>query len=256
MGQTFGALHCHDSLITLREARAILGLTPSGLSCAIRSGRLRRFGAPFTRLVLREEVEAYRIRRTICQFCGRKRSRPTALGKWCSTSCRGRAARAKMTPDQKEKYRVWRRASKWWRRPWAAEKHRQHHRDWYERRGRELSGHAARGTRWTLPESQIRDLVKAELPGDEIRFFDRKTVGTELDVFNVTRNWVIDIRGPYHYVPIHGTEHLRKVRLADRRRERGCREKGIRILIIRAMKTGRGGLTSRQIAIVRRLCRV
>jgi hypothetical protein len=79
-------------------------------------------------------------------------------------------------------------------------------------------------------------------PSDDIRFFDRKTIGLELDVYNATRSWAIDIRGIYHYKPIYGEEHLTKVQENDRRKEELCPKVGIRLVVLPNLVSGRGGL--------------
>jgi len=125
-----------------------------------------------------------------------------------------------------------------WKRPERAAKRKSYHEWYYENVKRPRTGRSKRGARWSLPEKQVRKIVEACCNASEVIFFDRKTLGgrLELDVFNPVRRWAIDIRGAYHYKPIHGLGHLRMVRRWDKRKSALCRKLGIRLIVMRTIR--------------------
>jgi hypothetical protein len=234
-----------DGYASHREAQDYLGFSVAGISSLIIRKKVRALKTNRKVNIYWQDLIAYRAARATCHFC--LRALPTkALGprKWCSDSCRGKAERSRWSEERRIHNRIYRKNSKWWQRPENTEIHKKRHRDWYERVGRQKLGHTRRGERWSLPERQVRDYLIKRFPGDDIRFFDRKTIGLELDVYNVTRGWAIDIRGIHHYKPIYGEEHLAKVQRNDRRKEEACPGVGIRLVVLPNLVTGRGGLLS------------
>lgn len=237
--------------MTLDEVSSLFGIPKDTTEQLAAHGKIRVRRISSDRKVLRifpyrVDIESYYHSIHFCHWCDAtlERAHAKSGSQYCSNGCRGKAERARWTDIQKARAKVHflkYQATKWWRRPDRAEKQRRSTRDWYERTGRARLGHTRRGERLSLPERQLQTWMKIHFPNDQILYNDRST-GHEFDAWNTTKNWVIDIRGIYHFKPVYGESHLNRVLYRDAERELACIERRIRLIVLDVSRF-RGGLS-------------
>jgi hypothetical protein len=103
---------------------------------------------------------------------------------------------------------------------------------------RRKKGVAKRGK--SGPEKIIFNKIKEIFPDDIVINQDRKTIKNpmtnhclELDIFNKTKKFAIEVNGPTHYMDIYGEKQLLEVKERDMIKEIQCKENDIKLISVK-----------------------
>ena len=89
--------------------------------------------------------------------------------------------------------------------------------------------HKTHGTRRSKYEIQLEELLKKKLPSLLIKFSDKTTIGSELDLYIPSLNLAFEIQGIFHYEPIFGQEKLEQIQKNDLLKVSRCNKLGIKL---------------------------
>lgn len=68
---------------------------------------------------------------------------------------------------------------------------------------------------------------------------DRKTIGSELDIYFPSLRIAVELNGPVHYEPIYGDDRFERVQNKDKQKLIECYKQGIELIIIDVSKMKR-----------------
>lgn len=92
--------------------------------------------------------------------------------------------------------------------------------------------HKKYGTRRSKLEVWIEDKLNELYPKIEIKFNDKETINSELDIYIPSLNIAFELNGIFHYEPIYGESKLTQIKNNDTRKFQACIEKGIELCIL------------------------
>lgn len=99
--------------------------------------------------------------------------------------------------------------------------------------------HKTHGTRRSKYEIQLEEFLGKELPTLMIKFSDKTTIGSELDVYVPSLNIAFEIQGIFHYKPIFGQDKLAQIQKNDLLKVDACNKLGIKLYHIDISKLTR-----------------
>ena len=98
--------------------------------------------------------------------------------------------------------------------------------------------HKTKGYRRSKLEFYLEEQLKILYPNLEIKFNDKTTINSELDIYIPSLNLAFELNGIFHYEPIYGLEKLSQIQNNDNRKFQACLEKNISLCIIDTSKFG------------------
>lgn len=99
--------------------------------------------------------------------------------------------------------------------------------------------HKTHGTRRSKYEIQLEEILLKEFPNLVIKFSDKITIGSELDVYIPSLNIAFEIQGIFHYKPIFGQEKLTQIQKNDLLKIDACNKANIKLYHIDISKLTR-----------------
>lgn len=87
--------------------------------------------------------------------------------------------------------------------------------------------HKTKGTRRSKLEIWIEDQIKSLYPNLNIKFNDKRLIGSELDIYINNFKLAFELNGIFHYKPIYGLEKLASIQANDKSKLQACKEKNI-----------------------------
>jgi hypothetical protein len=82
--------------------------------------------------------------------------------------------------------------------------------------------------------------LREDYPKLEIKFNDKQTISSEIDIYFPSLKMGVELNGVFHYFPIYGQEVLNKTQHRDKEKAMKCQEKGI---ILNTIDLGNCGFT-------------
>lgn len=96
------------------------------------------------------------------------------------------------------------------------------------------SSHKTIGNNRSKLEKWIEEQLANYYPTLEIKYNDKTTINSELDIYIPSINLAFELNGVFHYEPIFGPEKLSYIQNNDNRKFQACLEKQIELVIIDA----------------------
>lgn len=94
------------------------------------------------------------------------------------------------------------------------------------------AAHKVKGTRVSKLEIWLQENLLNLYPDMEMKFNDRETINSELDIYIPSLNLAFELNGIFHYEPIYGADKLKKIQNNDDRKFQACLEKDIELVIM------------------------
>ena len=89
------------------------------------------------------------------------------------------------------------------------------------------------GTKVSKLEKWLQPRLEESYP--DITFeFNKKTIGSELDIYIPAMKLAFEINGRFHYVPVFSEQHLQSVQKNDRLKAEQCRKSGVELVTVDA----------------------
>jgi hypothetical protein len=79
-------------------------------------------------------------------------------------------------------------------------------------------------------EYWLESRIKEKYPQIEVLFGDKKTIGSELDIYIPSINTAIELQGRQHYEPIWGQDILDQTQKNDVEKRNACAKAGIKLI--------------------------
>jgi len=92
--------------------------------------------------------------------------------------------------------------------------------------------HKTKGNRRSKLEIWIESQLNFSYPNLIIKFNDKETINSELDIYISSLNLAIELNGIFHYEPIHGSSKLSSIKENDIRKFQSCSERQIDLFVI------------------------
>ena len=103
-------------------------------------------------------------------------------------------------------------------------------------RSKSLGLHEHAHNKSGLSRSKIELYIEKKLTDDfpklEIKFNDKKTIGSELDIYFPTLKLGIELNGIFHYIPVYGQDVLDKTQNRDKQKIQKCADLNINLIIV------------------------
>ncbi len=81
-------------------------------------------------------------------------------------------------------------------------------------------------------ELYIEKKLMEDFPELEIKFNDKRTIGSELDIYFPTLKLGIELNGIFHYIPVYGQDVLTKTQNRDSQKLKKCNDLNINLITI------------------------
>jgi len=81
-------------------------------------------------------------------------------------------------------------------------------------------------------EKYVEDSLKKDFSFINFVFNDKKTIGSELDIYVPDLKIAFELNGIFHYEPIYGENTLNRIKKNDKQKFISCYKKGIELIII------------------------
>ena len=88
------------------------------------------------------------------------------------------------------------------------------------------------GTRRSKLELYIEEVLSKQFNSEEVWFNDKKTIGSELDIYFPKLKLAFELNGPFHYRPIYGEKKFNRIKKMDEQKKSLCKTKGIELVSI------------------------
>lgn len=92
--------------------------------------------------------------------------------------------------------------------------------------------HKTIGNRRSKLEIWIEQELTKQYPTLEIKYNDKETIKSELDIYIPSLNLAFELNGIFHYEPIYGKDKLLSIQNNDNRKFQACLEQDIELVII------------------------
>ena len=96
--------------------------------------------------------------------------------------------------------------------------------------------HYGHGDKRSFIEKWLESRIKEKFPGLLVKYNDKETIGSELDMFIPLFNLAIELQGKAHYENVWGQDILEATQKNDEEKRRVCKEKGIELIEINMSK--------------------
>lgn len=96
--------------------------------------------------------------------------------------------------------------------------------------------HKTKGYRRSKLELYLETNLNQLFPDLIIKYNDKDTINSELDIFIPSLSLAIELNGIFHYEPIYGQDKLDKIQNNDNRKFQACLERNIELCIIDTSK--------------------
>lgn len=90
--------------------------------------------------------------------------------------------------------------------------------------------HIGHGEHRSAIEYWLEQRIKEKYPNVTVLFGDKKTIGSELDIFFPKHKIAIELQGRQHYEPIWGEDILAQTQKNDAEKRKACLEAGIHLI--------------------------
>lgn len=94
------------------------------------------------------------------------------------------------------------------------------------------NAHKTKGTRRSKLENWLENKLKTIYTDLDIKFNDKQTINSELDIYIPSLNLAFELNGIFHYEPIYGSDKLSDIQNNDDRKFQACLEQNIELVII------------------------
>ena len=88
------------------------------------------------------------------------------------------------------------------------------------------------GTRRSKLELYIEEVLSKQFNSEEVWFNDKKTIGSELDIYFPKLKLAFELNWPFHYRPIYGEKKFNRIKKMDEQKKSLCKTKGIELVSI------------------------
>ena len=95
-----------------------------------------------------------------------------------------------------------------------------------------MNAHKTKGTRRSKLEKWLETQLVSLYPTLDVKYNDKDTINSELDIYIPSLNIAFELNGIFHYEPIYGQEKLSSIQNNDDRKFQACLERGIEMVII------------------------
>lgn len=92
--------------------------------------------------------------------------------------------------------------------------------------------HKTKGTRVSKLEVWLKEQLSIKYPDWEIKYNEKETINSELDIHIPHLNLAFELNGIFHYEPIYGQEKLSQIKNNDDRKFQACLENKIELVIM------------------------
>ena len=88
------------------------------------------------------------------------------------------------------------------------------------------------GTRRSKLEVWLEKQLNQLYPNLDIKFNDKETIGSELDIYIPSLNVAFELNGIFHYEPIYGNDKLQQIQENDQSKSKACHDLEIDLCVI------------------------